>query len=90
MTVNIWLCEAKKIQADVGARTRDLLLTMQVLYQLSYVGATPNPTLIVRRSPIIPRCNNQPMTRVAWGAFGTTVWDVSGEKPPKNESRAVT
>ena len=26
-------------QADVGIRTRDLLLTMQVLYQLSYVGA---------------------------------------------------
>jgi|HubBroStandDraft_2_1064218.scaffolds.fasta_scaffold47949_3 hypothetical protein len=47
-TVNIWLCEAKKAQADVGARTRDLLLTMQVLYQLSYVGTTPNPTLIVR------------------------------------------
>jgi hypothetical protein len=47
-TVNIWLCEAKKVQADVGARTRDLLLTMQVLYQLSYVGATPNPTLIGR------------------------------------------
>jgi hypothetical protein len=47
-TANIWLCEAKKIQADVGARTRDLLLTMQVLYQLSYVGTTANPTLIVR------------------------------------------
>jgi hypothetical protein len=26
----------------------DPFLTMQVLYQLSYVGATPNPTLIVR------------------------------------------
>jgi hypothetical protein len=26
-------------QADVGTRTRDPLLTMEVLYQLSYVGA---------------------------------------------------
>ena len=44
----IWLCEAKNRQADVGIRTRDLLLTMQVLYQLSYVGATLNPTVIGR------------------------------------------
>jgi hypothetical protein len=28
-------------QADVGTRTRDPLLTMEVLYQLSYVGAKP-------------------------------------------------
>ncbi len=28
-----------KVQADVGTRTRDPLLTMEVLYQLSYVGA---------------------------------------------------
>ena len=26
-------------QADVGNRTRDLILTMDALYQLSYVGA---------------------------------------------------
>jgi hypothetical protein len=31
--------ERARRQADVGIRTRDLLLTMQVLYQLSYVGA---------------------------------------------------
>jgi hypothetical protein len=31
-------------QADVGTRTRDPLLTMEVLYQLSYVGAKPNPS----------------------------------------------
>jgi hypothetical protein len=28
-------------EADVGIRTRDLLLTMQVLYLLSYVGTDP-------------------------------------------------
>jgi hypothetical protein len=33
-------------EADVGTRTRDPLLTMEVLYQLSYVGATPNPSVI--------------------------------------------
>jgi hypothetical protein len=27
------------VKADVGTRTRDPLLTMEVLYQLSYVGA---------------------------------------------------
>ncbi len=30
---------APLLQADVGTRTRDPLLTMEVLYQLSYVGA---------------------------------------------------
>ena len=30
-------------EADVGTRTRDPLLTMEVLYQLSYVGASPDP-----------------------------------------------
>ena len=39
--------EQARKQADVGIRTRDLLLTMQVLYQLSYVGAAPDPS----RSP---------------------------------------
>jgi hypothetical protein len=33
-------------QADVGTRTRDPLLTMEVLYQLSYVGANPNPSAV--------------------------------------------
>jgi hypothetical protein len=28
-------------QADAGTRTPDPLLTMEVLYQLSYVGAKP-------------------------------------------------
>lgn len=37
-------------EADVGTRTRDPLLTMEVLYQLSYVGATPNPSVIAVQS----------------------------------------
>jgi hypothetical protein len=36
--------EQARKQADVGNRTRDLLLTMQVLYQLSYVGAASDPS----------------------------------------------
>lgn len=32
------LKRATRSQADVGNRTRDLSLTMRVLYQLSYVG----------------------------------------------------
>jgi len=30
-----------RAQADAGTRTPDPLLTMEVLYQLSYVGTTP-------------------------------------------------
>ncbi len=30
----------KRSEADAGTRTPDPLLTMEVLYQLSYVGAT--------------------------------------------------
>lgn len=46
---------ARLHEADVGIRTRDLLLTMQVLYQLSYVGATPaHPTAAHRLSRAIP------------------------------------
>ncbi|MCW3019763.1 MAG: hypothetical protein JWN10_2071 [Solirubrobacterales bacterium] len=33
------LAERCGSRADVGTRTRDPLLTMEVLYQLSYVGA---------------------------------------------------
>jgi hypothetical protein len=34
-------------QADAGTRTPDPLLTMEVLYQLSYVGASQDPTVLV-------------------------------------------
>jgi hypothetical protein len=33
-------------KADAGTRTPDPLLTMEVLYRLSYVGAAYDPTVI--------------------------------------------
>ncbi len=35
---------SEKCEADARVRTGDLLLTMQVLYQLSYVGAASDPS----------------------------------------------
>jgi hypothetical protein len=40
-----WLCRANPAEADEGTRTPDPLLTMEVLYQLSYVGARSHPTV---------------------------------------------
>jgi hypothetical protein len=37
-------------EADAGTRTPDPLLTMEVLYQLSYVGA--NPKILPFSTPI--------------------------------------
>ena len=41
------------IKADVGSRTPDLLITSELLYQLSYVGpiARGNPPSSTRRGP---------------------------------------
>ncbi len=39
--------EKAEAQADAGTRTPDPLLTMEVLYQLSYVGASQDPTASV-------------------------------------------
>lgn len=38
----------RRSEADVGIRTRDLSLTMRVLYQLSYVGVLGEDTLVPR------------------------------------------
>ena len=42
-TLNMALA-SEKCEADARVRTGDLLLTMQVLYQLSYVGAASDPS----------------------------------------------
>lgn len=36
------ILEVNSVKADGGTRTRDRLITNQVLYQLSYIGAIHN------------------------------------------------
>ena len=38
MPVRLWRRVAPTDGADIGNRTRDLILTMDALYQLSYIG----------------------------------------------------
>jgi hypothetical protein len=59
---------------------------MQVLYQLSYVGAKAQPTVIAADRDTIPAPNNQPMTRVAWGVFWGNCLGSFWGKVPENES----
>jgi hypothetical protein len=47
------------LKADVGIRTRDLLLTMQALYRLSYVGLT----LPHRSAEVAWRANSCPVVQ---------------------------
>ena len=54
-----------KSGADDGTRTRDLLITNQLLYQLSYVGdagklsAKSPPWQDQRRVPVLPRTQHR-------------------------------
>ena len=55
--------------ADGGTRTRNLLFTKQLLYQLSYVGATGRalPQKTLRRRGMIGRFAGMGQ---AWGVWG--------------------
>ncbi len=44
--------------ADTKSRTRDLLITSQLLYQLSYVGIFKNHTSIMAAIALIKGANN--------------------------------
>jgi hypothetical protein len=54
---------ARVLQADTGTRTRDLILTMDALCQLSYVGTTSRDEWIRTTGPLLPkqvRCQTAP------------------------------
>jgi hypothetical protein len=56
-------------EADAGTRTPDPLLTMEVLYQLSYVGANPNPTVVAADLDMIPARNDHKCPVGSGGVF---------------------
>lgn len=53
-----------KFGATIGARTRDLILTMDALYQLSYRGMAPNFNQQVCSSASVLRQNNREIVPV--------------------------
>jgi hypothetical protein len=65
-------------QADVGTRTRDPLLTMEVLYHLSYVGANPNPSVIAADLDMILARNDHKCPVVPGGVFLAVLGAFSG------------
>jgi hypothetical protein len=70
-------------QADAGTRTPDPLLTMEVLYQLSYVGATPNPSVIAADRDMIGARNDHRCPVVPGGVFLAVLGAFQGQFWPE-------
>jgi hypothetical protein len=59
-------------QADAGTRTPDPLLTMEVLYQLSYVGGPRNPS----RSRASPNTRRSGLRKRVYASSAEAAWNL--------------
>ncbi len=77
------LLERHSSQADAGTRTPDPLLTMEVLYQLSYVGASSESYRGRRRSRYAPSAKLTTSVPAVLGRFAAVSGAFQGQIAPE-------